>query len=82
MCVCVADGGCLWKKSVAKYIFKNLKTNGFEHDIEIVTLAKNKNFKIIELPVNWRHVSGSKLNVFFDPIKMLFGIIKIRLKYL
>ncbi len=72
----------LYEKSVAKYIFKNLKTNGFEHDIEIVTLAKNKNFKIIELPVHWSHVSGSKLNVFFDPIKMLFGIIKIRLKYL
>ena len=72
----------LYEKSVAKYIFKNLKTKGFEHDIEIVTLAKNKNFKIIELPVHWRHVSGSKLNVFFDPIKMLFGIIKIRLKYL
>ena len=72
----------LYEKSVAKYIFKNLKTKGFEHDIEIVTLAKNKNFKIIELPVHWKHVSGSKLNVFFDPIKMLFGIIKIRLKYL
>ena len=68
----------LYKKKVAKKIFSNLASNGFEHDLEIVLLAKKNNLDIIELPVHWTHMPGSKLNIFTDPIKMLIGILQIR----
>ena len=68
----------LYKKKVAKKIFSNLASNGFEHDLEIVLLAKKNNLDIIELPVHWTHMPRSKLNIFTDPIKMLIGILQIR----
>ena len=53
---------------------------GFDHDLELVLKAKKLNFNIKELPVNWHHVSQSKLNLFKDSIKMFFGVIKLTLK--
>ena len=72
----------LYKKSVAKKIFKNLISTGFEHDLELVLLAKKNDLEIMELPVHWVHMPGSKLNIFIDPIKMLIGIFKIKISYL
>ena len=43
-------------------------------------LAKKFKYQITELPVKWVHMSGSKLNIFIDPIKMFFGILKISLQ--
>ena len=70
----------LYRNSVAKKIFKKLKTVGFEHDLEIALIAKANNFYISELPVQWTHMPGSKLNIFIDPIKMLIGILRLSLK--
>lgn len=70
----------LYKNIVAKKIFNKLRCKGFEHDLEIALLAKKNNFYISELPVEWKHMPGSKLNILIDPFKMLFGILKISLK--
>ncbi len=67
----------LYKKEVAKKIFSKMKSLRFEHDLEIALIAKSYNYEVIELPVEWEHKPGSKLNIFYDPIKMFFGIIKI-----
>jgi len=65
----------LYKNTIGKKIFRRLTMNKFEHDLEIVLNAKSFNQSITELPINWIHKSSSKLNVFIDPIKMLYGII-------
>lgn len=71
----------LYKTRIAKKIFSNLKFFGYEHDIEIVLLSKKFNLKITELPVTWRHVKLSKINLFIDPLKMLFKILSMAIKY-
>ena len=71
----------LYEKKIGKLIFSKLKTFDFNHDLEIILLLKSKNIKIKELPVKWTHMNNSSLNIFLDPIKMFFGIFKIRLKY-
>ncbi len=68
----------LYKKKFAKYSFGKLKSHGFSHDLELIALLKNRNIKIKELPVKWTHKKNSKLNVFWDPIKMLFEIFIIK----
>ncbi len=72
----------LYKKSLAKYIFLNLKNFGFVHDLELVLLLKSKHAEIRDLPVKWKHKSNSRLNILWDPIKMFFGIIAIKFRYL
>ena len=79
----VKDSQCgfkLYNKKFAKIIFKNLKTNGFSHDLELIKLLRLKNIKIMELPVNWVHMDKGKLNILLDPIKMLFEIILIKFR--
>ena len=71
----------LYEKKIGKLIFSKLKTFDFNHDLEIILLLKSKNIKIKELPVKWTHMNNSSLNIFLDPIKMFFGIFKIRLRY-
>ena len=71
----------LYNKKYAKNIFKNLKTNGYAHDIELILLLKFKKIKIVELPVNWVHKDKGKVNILIDPIKMLIDIILIKFRY-
>lgn len=72
----------LYKSLIAKKIFSKIQFYGYEHDIEIVLLLKKLKFKIVELPVTWKHVKLSKVNLIIDPIKMLFKVFLIRVRYL
>ena len=71
----------LYKKTIAKLVFSKLKNQGYEHDMEIILLLKLRNIGIKELPVKWKHKKYSKLNVFWDPIKMFIGMFIIRFRY-
>ena len=71
----------LYRRKEAKLIFKNLKDQGFAHDIELILLAKKYNISITELPVNWTHRDNSKLNIFLDTFKMFYDLTKIKINY-
>lgn len=71
----------LYNKKYAKGVFRNLITKGYAHDLELIYLLKIKNIIIKELPVKWEHKDKSKLNLLIDPIKMLFDIFLIRIRY-
>ena len=71
----------LYHKSYVKKVFKSLKTCGFAHDVEIIFLLHKYNINIKELPINWTHKTGSKINVVLDSINMIYEIIKIKLRY-
>jgi len=72
----------LYEKKIAQYIFSNMHSNGFEHDIEIILILKKKGIFIEELPVNWTHVSLSKVNIFSDSFKVLKSVFFLKNKYL
>jgi len=68
----------LYQKSIAKKIFKKILISGYEHDLEIVLLAKKFVIPIIELPVSWTHKDLSKINVLVDSFEMFKGILKLK----
>ena len=70
----------LFNKNYAKSIFRKINSYRFSFDVELVLLLKKKNIKIRELPVNWIHKSGSKLNIFYDIPLMLYDLLKIKFK--
>jgi len=72
----------LYKKKIAKIIFSKMKNYGFDHDLELILILKSKNIKIKELPVKWIHKDNSRLNIFWDPVKMLLEIFTIKIRYL
>ena len=70
----------LYKKSFAKPLFFKMKNYGFNHDLEIILLLKTKNIEIKKLPVKWKHKDNSRLNIFWDSVKMLIGIFLMRFR--
>ncbi|MEN6295607.1 MAG: dolichyl-phosphate beta-glucosyltransferase [Chloroherpetonaceae bacterium] len=68
----------MFKNSVAKQIFSLAKIDGFGFDVEILYLAHKMNFKIDEIPVEWRNDTKSKISPVYDSLKMFFEILKIR----
>lgn len=48
-------------------------------DAEIIFLAKKLGFKVIEIPVFWKHVKTTRVSPFKDSLKMFQEIVKIRL---
>jgi dolichyl-phosphate beta-glucosyltransferase len=71
----------LFEANVAKKIAKAQKCFNFSFDIEYLYLSRKMGCKINEVPINWYHVKGSKVNLVIDSIKMLVEVLKIRFYY-
>jgi dolichyl-phosphate beta-glucosyltransferase len=76
----ISDTQCglkLFKRNVARELFSLSLIEGYAFDVEILYLAKLKNYVVREIPINWSNVSGSKVNVVRDSMFMLVEILKI-----
>ncbi len=79
----VADTQCgfkMFNSATAFTLFTNVTSDNFSFDVEVLFLARKAGCKIIEVPINWSNISGSKVNVLSDSFNMFFDIIKFRLK--
>ncbi len=61
----------------AKRYFNSLHTYGWAHDVEILYKAHLDKVKIIEMPLQWNAIEGSKVNVLRDGIKMIWEVLRI-----
>ncbi len=68
----------LYPISLAKKVFSSLKTPGWSHDVELLLRVMQLGYKVIEMPVNWTAVEGSKINVLKDSWGMFWEVVKIR----
>lgn len=78
----IADTQCgfkLFTKAAADQLFTFQKSKGFSFDVEILFLANKLGFTITEVPVNWSDKPGSKVNLVFDPLKMLIDLFRFRI---
>ena len=79
-----ADTQCgfkLFTCPVAKFLFSHQTANQFSFDIEILYIAKKAGLKISEIPINWSNVTGSKVNIVTDSIKMFIDIFRFRIMH-
>lgn len=71
----------LYRSSVAKKVFGELKTNKMMFDIEIILRLKKYNYKMVSFPVEWKNDEDTK----FDPLIGTFhnfeDLYKIKVKY-
>lgn len=72
------SGYKLMNKPAMKLLLPNLKCNGFEWDIELLKVAKNKGVLVKEVPIVWMHREESKVNPLTDGVKLFISLIKIR----
>lgn len=79
-----ADTQCgfkLFTAEAAQFLFQRQQSAQFSFDIEILFIARQAGLKIAEVPVNWTHVSGSKVSLARDAVKMFRDIFIFRWRH-
>lgn len=75
--------GCkLFRRNIARLLFRKTKCDGFEFDLDILYLAHSRGLRIKEIGVIWSDVAGSKVNVISDGFKMFRAVLAIRASYI
>ena len=70
----------LFSGEAARNLFKEARIDRFAYDVEILVLAKKRNYRVSEVPVRWLNSPASKVHPVFDSLQMLFDLVKIRLR--
>lgn len=79
----------LFSKSASHTLFSDLYIYGRSKersdaftgafDVEVLFLAKKRNFKIREVPINWHHNETDRVSPIKDSLRMLIDILKVRI---
>jgi dolichyl-phosphate beta-glucosyltransferase len=72
----------LFRGEVAHDLFSRMRMNGFSFDVEVLMMARRHGYRISEVPVNWTHQPGSKVNLIIDSARMARDLFIIRGRYL
>jgi dolichyl-phosphate beta-glucosyltransferase len=77
----VKDTQCgfkLFRAPVAHDLFSRMRMNGFSFDVELLVMAGRRGNQVAEVPVNWEHMPGSKVNLTVDSLRMAVDLFRIR----
>ena len=72
----------LFTSQAAAALFSLQRIDDFGFDVELLYLARKNGLRVIEVPVNWTDVSGTKVKVGRDSLKMFVDVVTIRLNEL
>lgn len=68
----------LFRGDVAQDLFTRMHMKGFSFDVELLLMARRGSYDIAEIPVNWTHQPGSRVNLVFDSLRMARDLFIIR----
>ncbi|MBI4891358.1 MAG: glycosyltransferase family 2 protein [Acidobacteria bacterium] len=72
----------IFRRDVARALAAAQQSDGFGFDVEILYIAKKRRFRILEVPVRWFNVEGTKVSLwnglaaFADPLRVRWNDIK------
>jgi dolichyl-phosphate beta-glucosyltransferase len=68
----------LFRGPVAQELFSRMRMSGFSFDVEVLVMAGLLGYRVAEVPVNWSHVPGSRVNLAVDSLRMARDLFLIR----
>jgi len=68
----------LFRADVAHDLFSRMRMRGFSFDVEVLLMAQRQGYSVAEIPVNWTHQPGSKVNLVVDSLRMARDLFIIR----
>jgi len=71
----------LFKGEIAAALFSAQRISKFGFDVEVLFLARKHGFRIVEVPVNWNDVAGTKVHVVKDAVRMFRDVFVTRLRW-
>lgn len=69
----------LFRTPVAHELFSRSRLDGFSFDVEVLFMAQRFGHRVAEVPVNWVHQPGSRVNLLLDSLRMARDLLRIRL---
>jgi dolichyl-phosphate beta-glucosyltransferase len=81
----IHDSQCgfkLFTAEAAVACFEPLQTMRFGFDAEVLVRAQAHGWRIAEVPVRWRHVEASRVNSVRDSSRMLWDLLRLRVRRL
>ncbi|KAF9928301.1 dolichyl-phosphate beta-glucosyltransferase [Linnemannia zychae] len=84
-CRGIEDTQCgfkLFTRKAAQAIFPNMHVEGWVFDIEVLMIAQQLQIPIVEVPVTWQEIDGSKVSLMKDSILMALDLLIIRMNYI
>jgi glycosyltransferase involved in cell wall biosynthesis len=69
-----------FRASIAEELFNELTISGWSFDVEILYLAQQRGYRIVEIPIPWYFNPNSHISVIKDSFQMALDIFKIRLR--
>jgi len=73
----MACGAKLFTREAARDLFSRQKIDRFAFDIEVLSLAQRLGYAVVEMPVRWEAIPGSKVNLVWDSFNMLWCVLKL-----
>jgi dolichyl-phosphate beta-glucosyltransferase len=68
----------LFSAEAANSAFPLLRIQDFCFDVEVLYICQKKRYRIVEVPVNWTDIPGSKVKLLRDSLRMFKDVVKIR----
>lgn len=74
----------LFERGAAREIFKRQLLDGFGFDVEVLFIARQLGYRVVDVPVRWNDVPGTKVSMalaiksFEDPVKVRWNGIRGR----
>ena len=68
-----------FRSEVAKDLFSVQVINGWTFDAEVLFIALQRGYRIVEVPISWYYIPGSRVRLFRDSFAMLSDLFRIRL---
>lgn len=68
----------MFTRTVAADLFSDLRFPRWSFDYEILYLAQRRGYKIVEVPIVWRDMPGSKFHPIKDAVRCFFDLLRIR----
>jgi dolichyl-phosphate beta-glucosyltransferase len=70
----------LFTRAAAQDLFGRATVDGFAFDVEVLWLAKGR-YRVVEVPVVWRHVEESKVSPGVDAARMFVDLVRLRVRH-
>lgn len=70
-----------FRGQAAEELFPLQTIDGWTFDVEILFIAQRRGHKIVEVPIHWYHIAGSRVRLIRDSVNMLMDLFRIRLNW-
>jgi dolichyl-phosphate beta-glucosyltransferase len=67
-----------FRRDAARSLFSASRIDGWSFDVEVLCMAREKGYRVVEVPVHWYYGAGSKVKAVRDTWVMLKEVIEIR----